>query len=40
MDGKQWVKQVSQVDPVGFGDKPEKMAVSVETPRASGFVDF
>ena len=40
MDGKQWVKQVSQVDPVGFGDKPEKMAIAVEAPWASHFADF
>ena len=31
---------MSQVDPVGFGDRPEEMAIAVETPRASDFRRF
>jgi hypothetical protein len=40
VDGKKRVKQVGEIDPLRFGDKPEELAISVEAPGTAGFSDL
>jgi len=40
MDCQHWIEEVSQADPVRFGDDPKEAAVTIETPGPTVLYDF
>ena len=40
MNSENGVEQMRQADPMSFGNKPEKVAITIKAPRAAQLHDF